>query len=552
MNLSNFKKHINPNIVERGYEYYLDNNVIEIYEEDKNSFKIFVEGTNEYEIEVDINDNGDIINSYCDCPYDFGPICKHEVAAYFKLFEVLSNDNPNKTINKKNNIEEVLNDLEKEELIDIILDFTTRDRSLREAIILEYSKVSDEEELKRCKELIDSIANKYGDRSGYIYYTEVPKFINEMEILHEKIRKVFEVDKNYLLALDIALLTMKEGVETFEYVDDSDEIEGFVQDIIEMINDICIEIRGLSEGQKEKAFYKLIEASKSKIFNDWNEYRIDLISISSEFSDCKVFRDKVINEIDRFLSNEEDDYINERLLLLKLELIEEYEEKEKIDIFIKDNIEFTSFRELYINRCFDENNYLKVIELALEGEKKDNNKEGLVLEWKKSRYKAYKMLRDVDEQINLAMDILINGDFDYYEELKNLTESDFNKYYNKIKSIIKASARGVDSYIFKKLIEEEQDEDEIIEIVRKSPNLVDRYKDILCKNYKEEVMSIYKKNIYRHANLASSRDQYKDVCKLIVNSKKVIGNDEVNKIIDELKITYKRKYAFIEELNNIR
>jgi uncharacterized Zn finger protein len=73
---------------------------------------------------VEIGNNGDILYSQCDCPYDFGPVCKHEVAAYFQLFEMLNQEITNdKIINKTRKritIQEVLSNLSKEELINII------------------------------------------------------------------------------------------------------------------------------------------------------------------------------------------------------------------------------------------------------------------------------------------------------------------------------------------------------------------------------------------------------------------------------------------------
>lgn len=43
-----------------------------------------------YEVTVEIDDMGEIIYSECDCPYDFGPVCKHEVAVFFQLAEIIN------------------------------------------------------------------------------------------------------------------------------------------------------------------------------------------------------------------------------------------------------------------------------------------------------------------------------------------------------------------------------------------------------------------------------------------------------------------------------
>lgn len=88
MNINNFEKHVDERILDRGYDYYNYGNIVEVYKETENQYIFDVNGSEEYEVVVNLDTNGEIIHSYCDCPYSFGPICKHEVAAYYKLFEI--------------------------------------------------------------------------------------------------------------------------------------------------------------------------------------------------------------------------------------------------------------------------------------------------------------------------------------------------------------------------------------------------------------------------------------------------------------------------------
>lgn len=57
---------------------------------------------------------------------------------------------------------------------------------------------------------------------------------------------------------------------------------------------------------------------------------------------------------------------------------------------MEENIEFPSFRKMLIDKFMKAENYLKVIDSALEGEKQDKNHAELVLKWKEIRYTAYK------------------------------------------------------------------------------------------------------------------------------------------------------------------
>lgn len=71
-------------------------------------------------------------------------------------------------------------------------------------------------------------------------------------------------------------------------------------------------------------------------------------------------------------------YTNEELNLILKDIIEKYGTEEEAEQFILDHLEFTSFRESWINKFIQQNNFKKVLELAIEGEEKDKNLLGLV------------------------------------------------------------------------------------------------------------------------------------------------------------------------------
>ncbi|WP_251862358.1 hypothetical protein [Clostridium sp. Marseille-Q2269] len=121
MNINDFQRHINNIILDRGYFYYIDGNIMDIYNHGDNEYVFEVQGSEDYQVTVKIDEKGEILYSSCDCPYDFGPIYKHEVAAYFKLFEILNSKDNEKSVIKEvvilPDIREVLSDLSKENLI---------------------------------------------------------------------------------------------------------------------------------------------------------------------------------------------------------------------------------------------------------------------------------------------------------------------------------------------------------------------------------------------------------------------------------------------------
>lgn len=130
MNLRNFKEEIDKVILGRGYDYYQNGHILDLYEQDNQTYIFEIEGTTDYEVIVQLDNYENIIYSYCNCPYDFGMICKHEVAAYFKLQEIRYAQNQENTNIKKPSIREILNTLSKEQLIELLFPVIKKDKSL--------------------------------------------------------------------------------------------------------------------------------------------------------------------------------------------------------------------------------------------------------------------------------------------------------------------------------------------------------------------------------------------------------------------------------------
>lgn len=553
MNINNFEEYINETILDRGYDYYIEGNIVEACVQGDNEYIFRVQGSEEYEVKVSVDKNGDIIYSDCDCPYDFGPICKHQVATYYELYNILNVESNNKDAAQQPEIEIVLNNLSKEKLINIIMDITKKDASLRNSIIFKYSQGDDTEELEKCKKLMESIVEKYISREGYITYRETHGFVSEMEDLLDKVRDTDDI----LLALDIAFLVLEESIDAFQYADDSNgEIGCLVSEIIGLIEVIIVDHDDLDTNLREEIFNKLLKKSDSKFLNGWQEYRIDMLRICSYFADIEEFRSRLRMKIEYLVNTSANDkymkYSNESMLTILFRMIEEYGTKEEAEEFMKANLKFTYFRELFINKYIKEKNYCRVIDLTLEGEMKDKEYAGLVSKWKKIRYTAYKELLLKEEQERLAKELFINGDFEYYKELKELHKDDEEIFYNNIKEELKKHKgwRSRDMYI--KLITLENDLAEIMGFVTKNPDFIEKYADRLVNKYQDQVMEIYERNIMLKASLSSKRKQYKEVCRMIMRYKKIAGKNRVEKVVNELIMSYKRRPAFVDELRKIK
>jgi hypothetical protein len=374
-----------------------------------------------------------------------------------------------------------------------------------------------------------------------------------MEDLLGKIKNTEDI----LLALDIAFLLFNEAVEAFQYADDSNgEIGSLVNETIDMIKEIVMKIDISNINLREKVFNKILEESNNEVFGGWDEYKIEMLRLCTEFADVEEFREKLREKIEyllnKNLNKEYGKYMNESMMRILFDMIKKYGTKKEEDNFIRDNRVFTYFRELLINKYIKEKNYHKVIELALEGEKQDKQYRGLISTWKKIRYTAYKDLSLKEEQFKLAKELLLHGDFEYYDELKELAAGDKEILYNNLKQELKNDRNGYGTSIYLKLIVEKNDLDEIMEFVRKNPTSIERYADMLVNKFKDDVIDIYSKHIKSSASFSSNRKDYQRVCEILKRYKKIAGEEKQKGMINELNVLYRKRPAFVDELNKIR
>lgn len=134
LTLSNFEEQIENIILERGKNYWLDNAVLALNKKTNKEWLATVSGTETYHVKVEL-DNDRIVWSYCNCLYDLGNVCKHEVAVYFALRNNLGNQKPGSQSEKS--MGSILSELSKEELAEIVLE-SIDENSKMQKIINDY------------------------------------------------------------------------------------------------------------------------------------------------------------------------------------------------------------------------------------------------------------------------------------------------------------------------------------------------------------------------------------------------------------------------------
>ncbi|KXH87014.1 SWIM zinc finger domain-containing protein [Sporosarcina sp. HYO08] len=548
MNLYHFEDEVNSIIVDRGLDYYESGSIADLVYVSDGRYRALVEGTDMYVIYIQIDEKGNILSSDCGCPYDGGPVCKHEVAVYYELIDQLEGsgqveDARLRVTSNRPELKVVLENLPHEKLVEILVELAAGDPVLRDKLIFSYVKLEDEQEVYQCKRLIDSIVRRYKGKEGYITYRYTGDFAEELSVLLDKI----ETLENPLVAIEISELLMGEAIEALHYTDDSDgDIGGLLDQTIEMMNHV---VTVQTDPTKQKMLLdKILQLTKEQYFED---FEIELLDICVRLAVTEELRSVLMNELQTRLmpsiERRTDHYANERILNLMYDIMETHGSTEEALQFLHDNVKYSSFRERLMQHGMDEGNYENVIALAFAGERQDRDYRGLLTRWKKWRYEAYKQLKSSKEQSKMGRELLKEGNFEYYWDLKELAAGDETALYEQLKKELAINHHRM----YLQLIEAEKDIDALLDYVHKNPSTIEQYMEYLLDDHEETVIHLFEEHIKIMAEAASNRSRYKEVCQALRRFQKVAGSEMQSQLVEELETAYKRRPAFLDELGKI-
>src|SRR3954453_12332627 len=150
MHLPNFEEYFDDVILQRGQNYFDHGHVAKIEEVEKNHYVVEIVGSEYYTVEIFFNEADEMVDTFCDCPYDWGDFCKHQAAALFALRKERNmeasktNSKQPSTNRKKVDLKTIVSNLEKEELVKIILHISNEYKGIEKQLLFKYAPTEDE------------------------------------------------------------------------------------------------------------------------------------------------------------------------------------------------------------------------------------------------------------------------------------------------------------------------------------------------------------------------------------------------------------------------
>jgi uncharacterized Zn finger protein len=433
MNLSNFDQHVDPTIMNRGYNYFLNDFVDRPQQTEQGIWRTKVYGTYPYHVEIHVNpENQDEIESWsCDCPYDHGPVCKHIVAALFAIGEDEKSE-PAASDRKK----------------------AASPAQKRQKIFDKATRENLQEFIKECFEILDGFENHFlayfaellDEDSDQKYRTIINNYIKAAE------GPDGYIDYSSAHILTQPLWDLNNKAEELLYSDDIRECLVLCQTLIEEVSEITIYM-DQSTGGADDALYSafntlagLIEKAPPIIkdelfewcFNEFSKQKYANYGFQSNFlyllpqfitsrDQEKQFFTLLEHQIALAEQSQYSNYRVTRLINTKIEYLQENNRDEEALHLLEDNIHFWEFRMKLVDRALNDSDFKQAKKLCKEGIKKakEEDHRGNITRWKEKLYEIAELEEDIPTIRKLAKELFFNGyNMQWYSALKKTYPKD--------------------------------------------------------------------------------------------------------------------------------
>ena len=558
ISLENFREWISPDIIQRGRDYFNKNLIQNLDEVEDGRWQAEVEGSYLYQVEIQILPDGSL-EYFCNCPYDWGPVCKHVAAVLFAIEDTFSEyfEKPKKVRKprkkrktKSEKLDDILGNAGHEELVEIVKDLALEDRQFYNQLEMRFGKLGDKKSYVR---MVKDALRQGKDQHGFIDYYGADRAAGAVRAILLQAENYLE-QKQYQKALPVFQAILETVTPVMGQADDSN---GSLGDCISYSVMGMKEVAGNLEGKSRQVLFDyFLEKTQDKTLHAW-DWGWDVAQVAADMIQTAEEREKVFTVLDALVTHSLSDYVKEdfstqydfsQVQTIKLSVIERQNTMDEIEEFLQKNIEVYGFRERLVDLYLQQKRLeeaKKVCEAYLsrsvEGHYRGRAR------FLSALLEIAKIEEDNQRMLQLAKELFYETrDFKYYELLKNTAfEQSWEDIFNEILEIVHPDVLH-DIYVREKMWEAL-----LSAAYTMGDYSIEKYRFHLEKYYPKETCDIYARFIYQKLEKASKRGVYRDACRYLRRINKLGQADQMESIIVDLRERYKNRPALMDELNKV-
>jgi hypothetical protein len=596
--ITDFQKMIPANLVKAGERLFKNEAVKSISNTKENEWTAEVQDKETFNVEILLDDERNILDHFCDCPTE-SEHCQHQVATLLELRQILPQYEKKQTKTKKekevkvkkktDSVSQILEEVSLAELREFVQKAASTQKEFKNMLLVHFSEKSENNNRKYYADVLrTSLSNV--KRSGSLNVKDTKRFLPAAEQLWKKAQDSLQKG-NLKDASPILLAIIETLTQQSERLSDSN---GVVNQIIQNTYSELTKLieKAPFEFQKVLAdeLFEVLEPAMSFYYNHFRNLTFDLLRLFNRYPDLHLayvqFLDKVLkqpsinSEENRtfwsYSSSSYESMLESELVILKRKLYEVQKQTDKIPTLLARFQHIDQFRKEYVEYCISTKDYpeaRKVLEKFLSDKSLLSEGASVNKFWFETLLNVCQLQKDVLGQINtLRLQFAITG----YERISILptlkqlcTTEQWNTLFAEFKKATLKQINELQQYGYfgfrdipkpfpvktANLLVFDKRWQELWDLLssQKTFDSYGIYGKHLAQAFPEQLYSLYKNNIRKWIDDASSMDNYRAIVAILVTLSNLSaeGKELAENQVNHIRIANKRKYQFLSLLKEV-
>ena len=549
--IQRFLAGVDPVILSRGQGYFRGGNVENIEREgDHITAEVCGSEADPYLVDIGFDEDGEIEVWDCDCPYDWGPVCKHTVAALLAIQAEQPEEQRENTGNAA--IQALVEQAEKSQLIALILAHCREDQRFQNQV-LSVLEDSGELELASIKELVRtslSTHKGYGD----IDARDCDAICKDLDDALDKARHRIERGQHDQ-AFEIAQFILLTGLRLLEEVDCSfDPLWRTIYNAIELIE---LGAKHLAESGKERGEWvrKLLSIAQDPAFDGWEDQRFDFLERITVLADAQN-ESEFYHALDHLSDRRWERFADSRQRteqeeLVRYHIVQTIHGQAAAQAYLEDHVGVDRFRLMLIQEHMEAGRYADAKRLCQERIAKESpERPSRISRWQYLLYEIYQGQGQRERQIEQARKLALWGDMEFYKTTKTLL-TEAGQWQDAYPHFLEELKAALPARRYMEILAQEKETVLLMEHVRVYRDTVFQYGGILVSRYSKEIYGMYSAVIRQATKRINGRNDYHGLSELLCSLVDLGGITEARALLNEIYQTYPRRPALRDELDRV-
>jgi len=544
----------------RGVDYF-EAGRVKVVDASPSWVKAVVSGTDDYRVEINLDN---LISATCTCPYDWGGYCKHIVATMLTM--VHDDGKVEALIEEKETtrerVEILLKKVELEDLRSFLLREFKNFPNLMSHFLITFSDVGEGKSINDYKEEVRDLYSDAGEGYGFIDYDTMIDFSSIEELADLYIAK-----GAYLEGARICRALFETISEMMANTDDSygyygESFCGYLEKFAECIDGAGLDFEA-KRGYIDYIFNKYIRGDPDYFQDEYYEVLQRLCTSEAELRYWKELLEPHLPEplpeslpeplpgpIPDPREQRSRHYRSRKHLSAQIHILLALEERDEyyklIEYHYMDSPDLCLLHAEQLKKDGRIDEAVRVAEKGIEIFQRPST----LIRFLNEIYKT----SDIEKYRENLQTLFVQGrDWASYEKLKEISsEKEWDNFLERVVGLLSQEWFGRDMIISIYLKEEIFDEALEMVLDADSLDVLSTYHEVLSRLYPAEYFDAYRRLIMPFIGSRTGRAHYRQGITHLKNMKGVGGfEDEFGAFLDELRETYSRRPAFIDEARGL-